>query len=270
MTDGILLAELAARPDALALRHADHRRGARAQPQHRLHPRLPHAAAAPPPRPQGDHHLGDDRHRALRRALRRRPVIEVTGRTYPVEVRYRPVVDPGRPRLGSGPRPGRRPSATRSPKLQREGPGDVLVFLPGEREIRDTADGAASRRTCRNTEILPLYARLSTAEQHRVFAPHHRAPDRAGHERRRDVADRARASATSSTPASARDLPLQPAAQGAAAADREGLAGSARTSAPAGAGGSRPASASASTPRTTSTPGRSSPSPRSCAPTSRR
>ena len=56
-------------------------------------------------------------------------------------------------------------------ELQREGPGDVLVFLPGEREIRDTAD-ALARRNFRNTEILPLYARLTTAEQHRVFAPH--------------------------------------------------------------------------------------------------
>ena len=78
-----------------ALRHDHHRRGARAQPQHRLPARLPHAAAAPPPRPEGDHHLGDDRPGAVRRALRRaRPVpIEVSGRTYPVEVRYRPLVE---------------------------------------------------------------------------------------------------------------------------------------------------------------------------------
>ena len=59
-----------ARPDAAPVRHADHRRGARAQPQHRLHPRLPQAAAAAPARPQGDHHLGDHRPGAVRPALR--------------------------------------------------------------------------------------------------------------------------------------------------------------------------------------------------------
>ncbi len=52
-----------------------------------------------------------------------------------------------------------------------EGDGDILVFLSGEREIRDTAD-ALNDRNLRNTEIVPLYARLSAAEQHRVFSPH--------------------------------------------------------------------------------------------------
>ena len=56
-------------------------------------------------------------------------------------------------------------------ELSREGPGDVLVFLSGEREIRDTAE-AVEALQLRNTEVLPLYARLSAAEQHRVFAPH--------------------------------------------------------------------------------------------------
>ena len=68
MTDGILLAELAGDRTLSPVRHADHRRGARTQPQHRLHPRLPHAAPPPPPRPQGRHHLGDDRHGAVRRS----------------------------------------------------------------------------------------------------------------------------------------------------------------------------------------------------------
>ena len=72
MTDGILLAEIQRDRDLQALRHDHHRRGARAQPQHRLPARLPQAAAAPPARPQGHHHLGDHRHRAVRRALRRR------------------------------------------------------------------------------------------------------------------------------------------------------------------------------------------------------
>ena len=98
------------------------------------------------------------------------PVVEVSGRSYPVEIRYRPVVDPDDP--DSDPdRDEIEAIGDAVAELQRGGPGDVLVFLPGEREIRDTADGLA-KRNFRNTEILPLYARLSTAEQHRVFAPH--------------------------------------------------------------------------------------------------
>src|SRR4029450_12443877 len=56
-------------------------------------------------------------------------------------------------------------------ELSGEGPGDILVFLSGEREIRDTAD-ALTKEKLRNTEIAPLYARLAAAEQHRVFQPH--------------------------------------------------------------------------------------------------
>src|SRR5690606_13656084 len=56
-------------------------------------------------------------------------------------------------------------------ELGREGPGDVLVFLSGEREIHDVAD-AMRRADLRDTEVLPLYARLSSAEQHRIFQPH--------------------------------------------------------------------------------------------------
>src|SRR5690606_33847627 len=56
-------------------------------------------------------------------------------------------------------------------ELGRDRPGDVLVFLSGEREIRDTADALAARHLA-DTEILPLYARLSAGEQHRVFSPH--------------------------------------------------------------------------------------------------
>src|SRR6185312_7788553 len=56
-------------------------------------------------------------------------------------------------------------------ELQREGNGDILVFCSGEREIRDTADALGGMKL-RDTEILPLYARLSVAEQHRVFAGH--------------------------------------------------------------------------------------------------
>jgi ATP-dependent helicase HrpA len=88
------------------------------------------------------------------------PVVEVSGRTYPVEVRYRPVEDADRDQEDA--------IADAVEELQRQGPGDVLVFLSGEREIRDTADVLAGRLRS-GVEILPLYARLSAAEQQRVF-----------------------------------------------------------------------------------------------------
>jgi ATP-dependent helicase HrpA len=94
------------------------------------------------------------------------PVIEVSGRLYPVEVRYRPVS-------------GDEEDTTREEEEQaladavdevcREGGGDVLVFLPGEREIRDTADVLRRRKV--KGELLPLYSRLSAEEQDRVFKP---------------------------------------------------------------------------------------------------
>jgi ATP-dependent helicase HrpA len=103
------------------------------------------------------------------------PIVEVSGRSYPVEVRYRPIVDPDDPDADPD-RDQLDAIGDAVAELQREGSddgsgADILVFLPGEREIRDTAD-ALGKRDFRNTEILPLYARLSTAEQHRVFAPH--------------------------------------------------------------------------------------------------
>jgi ATP-dependent helicase HrpA len=101
------------------------------------------------------------------------PVVEVSGRTYPVEVRFRPVVDPEDP--SSDPdRDQIDAIGDAVDELLREGPGDVLVFLSGEREIRDTADALRGRlRSAREAvEVLPLYARLSTAEQQRVFKPH--------------------------------------------------------------------------------------------------
>ncbi|MER7894979.1 ATP-dependent RNA helicase HrpA [Streptomyces sp. NPDC096046] len=96
------------------------------------------------------------------------PIIEVSGRTYPVEVRYRPLLeeegdDADRDQITA--------IIDAVEELQREGKGDILVFLSGEREIRDTAD-ALTKKNFRFTEILPLYARLSHAEQHRVFQPH--------------------------------------------------------------------------------------------------
>ncbi len=94
------------------------------------------------------------------------PVVEVSGRSYPVEVRYRPFgEDEGDDRDQT------QAIVDAVQELMREGPGDLLVFLSGERDIRDTAD-ALARLDLPGVELLPLYARLSAAEQHRVFAPH--------------------------------------------------------------------------------------------------
>jgi ATP-dependent helicase HrpA len=94
------------------------------------------------------------------------PVVEVSGRSYAVEVRYRPVgEDEGDDRDQT------QAICDAVQELMRVGPGDILVFLSGEREIRDTAE-ALGRLDLAGTELLPLYARLSAAEQHRVFAPH--------------------------------------------------------------------------------------------------
>ena len=94
------------------------------------------------------------------------PIVEVSGRSYPVEVRYRPLGGPDgedRDQLTG--------IADAVLELNREPSGDILVFLSGEREIRDAADQLAGLQLT-STEIVPLYARLSAAEQHRVFAPH--------------------------------------------------------------------------------------------------
>jgi ATP-dependent helicase HrpA len=95
------------------------------------------------------------------------PIVEVSGRTYPVEVRYRPVNDP-EARAEEEDRDQVQAISDAIGELEREGPGDILVFLSGEREIRDTADALKGRP---KLDILPLYSRLSAAEQHRVFEP---------------------------------------------------------------------------------------------------
>ncbi len=97
------------------------------------------------------------------------PVIEVSGRTYPVEIRYRPVIDPDDPQAED--RDQTQAVIDAVHELGREPYGDILVFLSGEREIRDTAD-ALRRLELARTDVLPLYARLSSAEQHRIFARH--------------------------------------------------------------------------------------------------
>src|SRR3954467_6949392 len=105
------------------------------------------------------------------------PIVEVSGRTYPVEVRYRPLDETEDDEESDGePKDQIQGICEAVEELAREGDGDVLVFLSGEREIRDTAEALRARiqtsRLLRGTEVLPLYARLSAAEQHRVFATH--------------------------------------------------------------------------------------------------
>ncbi|HEX9064463.1 MAG TPA: ATP-dependent RNA helicase HrpA [Streptosporangiaceae bacterium] len=105
------------------------------------------------------------------------PIVEVSGRTYPVEVRYRPLT-PDEEAGGDAARTGSREPRDQVQgildaigELKAEGPGDILVFLSGEREIRDTADALAGGAYA-DLDVLPLYARLSAAEQHRVFQAH--------------------------------------------------------------------------------------------------
>ena len=133
----------------------------------------------------------------------RAPVIEVTGRNFPVEIRYRPLL--GEALSTSAPESTARPESTKNAEPQKrrgqnqdtdlisgiveacdelmaEGPGDILVFLSGEREIHDAQDAlvghlgplATDPNVYGSVEIVPLYSRLSAAEQHRIFAPHTR------------------------------------------------------------------------------------------------
>ena len=107
------------------------------------------------------------------------PIIEVSGRTYPVEIRYRPLeIEQTNPQTGEitvideDPLDG---LITAANELMREGPGDILCFFSGEREIRDAADALERHfnrgRRGAGVDILPLFGRLSNAEQHRVFHP---------------------------------------------------------------------------------------------------
>ncbi len=96
------------------------------------------------------------------------PVIEVSGRSWPVEIRYRPLEGEDE---DDRDRDMQQAILDAVDELAALGEGDILVFLPGEREIRETAE-ALRKHHPPHTEILPLYARLSAAEQNRVFAPH--------------------------------------------------------------------------------------------------
>jgi ATP-dependent helicase HrpA len=163
MTDGVLLAEIAHDPDLLSydtvIVDEAHERSLNIDfllgYLTRLLPRRPDlrvviTSATIDPQRFADHFGGA-------------PVIEVSGRTYPVEVRYRPFDEEQGDQVQA--------VLDAVDELAHEGPGDVLVFLSGEREIRDTAE-ALRRHHRPGTEVLPLFGRLSAAEQHRVFAPH--------------------------------------------------------------------------------------------------
>ncbi|URL07391.1 ATP-dependent RNA helicase HrpA [Avibacterium sp. 21-595] len=91
------------------------------------------------------------------------PIIEVSGRTYPVEVRYRPVIETEEQDQIQA-------ILNAVDELQAEGRGDILIFLNGEREIHDTAE-ALEKQQLKHTEILPLFARLSAQEQNKIFHP---------------------------------------------------------------------------------------------------
>jgi len=182
MTDGILLAELQRdrelrRYDTIIIDEA-HERSLNIDfllgYLKRLLPRRPDlkvviTSATIDPQRFADHFADPDGRAA--------PIIEVSGRTYPVEIRYRPLIDLPDEEDDEGEAVVRDQTeaivdAVR--ELSGEGPGDVLVFLPGEREIRDTADALADVRpdSGRALEVVPLFSRLSAAEQHRVFSSH--------------------------------------------------------------------------------------------------
>ncbi|MGE0217976.1 ATP-dependent RNA helicase HrpA [Mycolicibacterium sp.] len=112
------------------------------------------------------------------------PIVEVSGRTYPVEIRYRPLEvvvpsatdgddpdDPDHEVVRTELRDPTEAIVDAVTELAAEPPGDVLVFLSGEREIRDTAEALRAAFSAGDTEVLPLYARLPTADQQKVFTP---------------------------------------------------------------------------------------------------
>lgn len=97
------------------------------------------------------------------------PIIEVSGRTYPVEIRYRPLeFEAGGKVVDQDPLDGLTEAVE---ELMREGDGDILCFFPGERDIRDAMEAIEGKKW-KNVEVTPLFGRLSNQEQHRVFSEH--------------------------------------------------------------------------------------------------
>ena len=247
MTDGILLAEIQhdrmlRRYDTLIIDEAHER-------SLNIDFLLGYLKQLLPRRPdlKLDHHLGDDRPGALRPALRRtrRSSRSPAGPTRS-RSRYRPPADGRRPGPGDL-RRGRRARPA-------EAPATCWSSCRGEREIRDTAD--ALRRQPGRPDRGAAAVRPAVRGRAAPGLPAaRRPPGRARHQRRRDLAHRPRHQVRG-RPRHRADLPLQPPDEGAAAADRAGLAGLARTSARAAAGVPPTASASGSTPRRTSRPAR--------------
>jgi len=187
MTDGILLAELQRdrelrRYDTIIIDEA-HERSLNIDfllgYLKRLLPRRPDlkvviTSATIDPQRFADHFADPDGRAA--------PIIEVSGRTYPVEIRYRPLIDLPDEEDDEGEAVVRDQTeaivdAVR--ELSGEGPGDVLVFLPGEREIRDTADALADVKpdSGRALEVVPLFSRLSAPSSTASSRPIRRRPD---------------------------------------------------------------------------------------------
>jgi HrpA-like RNA helicase len=187
MTDGILLAEIAERSLALeGLRHHHRRRGARAQPQHRFPAGLSQAAAAQAPPDLKiivtSATIDADRFaRHFESSKGPAPVLTVSGRLYPVEQRYRPFEESREYDLNNA-------ITDAVDELWREGGGDVLVFLPGEREIRDAADHAAQAPPARRRSAAVVRAAVArrAGQGLRAARP---APHRACDQRGRDLAD---------------------------------------------------------------------------------
>ena len=151
------------------------------------------------------------------------PVIEVPGRTYPVEIRYRPLDEPDEDGNDDEPMDEVQAVCEAVAELCREGPGDILVFLPGEREIRDTAE-ALAKADVRGLEVLALYGRLSSAEQHRIFEPHTRSPSVPVHQCGRNFSHGA-GYPLCGRPRHGPHLALRPADQSPAAAHRADIPG---------------------------------------------
>ena len=267
MTDGILLAEIQRdrmlrRYDTLIIDEA-----ARTQPQHRLHPRIPGSAAPPPTRSQGHHHVGDHRPERFAKHFavdgKPAPIVEVSGRTFPVEMRYRPLtVESGDITFDRDPVDA---VCEAVDELSAEGEGDILVFLSGEREIRDTADALRDRRL-RNTEIVRCTRAVCCRATQSVLAAH-RPTRRPCHQRGRDLADRSRHSVRRRSGNRAH-FAIFGAHQGSAVARSSPFRRRQLVSVPGVAAASPKESASACIPRRTSSHGRHSPNRRSCEPTS--
>ena len=189
------------------------------------------------------------------------PIINVSGRSYPVEVRYRPVeLDEEDDETAAGEQDA---ILSAVDELWREQAGDILVFLSGEREIRETAESLRKHHP-QGCEVLPLYSRLSQEEQQRVFTPVGPAPRRAGDQRGRNFADGSRHPRGDRHGRRAHQ-PLQPSHAGCSGCPSRRSRRPRRTSARAAAAASGPASRSACIRKRTSSRGPRSPSPRSSA-----